>query len=120
MFSFPKNVRLRHPGQFQRVFRSGTKFVGEYILVQSYSQEGGTFKSPRLGISVSKKYGKAVERNRFKRIVREAFRRCRLKLPQSTDLNIRPRTKALTAKRQDVEAELLSFYQNSSASPSVG
>jgi ribonuclease P protein component len=110
MFSFPKNIRLRRPGQFQRVFRSGVKFVGEYLLVQSYQQEGGAFKSPRLGISVPKKYGKAVARNRFKRIVREAFRRCRHQLPQATDLNVRPRTKALTAKRQDVEAELLSFY----------
>lgn len=113
MYSFPKTLRLRRPGQFQRVLRNGFKFVGEYLLVQSYQQEGGAARSlklPRLGISVPKKYGKAVERNRFKRIVREAFRHCRHQLPQSTDLNVRPRTKALTAKRQDIEAELLSFY----------
>jgi len=111
MLSFPKSQRLRHPGQFQRVFRNGSKFVGEYLLVQSYQQEGPR-RSPRLGISVSKKYGEAVARNRFKRIVREAFRHCRSLLPKSVDINVRPRTKALGAKRQEIEAELLSFYTN--------
>lgn len=45
---------------------------------------------PRLGITVSKKHGKAHDRNRFKRVVREAFRQCQMQLPPNVDLNILP------------------------------
>lgn len=46
----------------------------------------------RLGITVSRKYGGAVERNFFKRIVREAFRLLPDVLTASIDLNVRPKT----------------------------
>ena len=44
---------------------------------------------PRLGIVVSRRYGSAVERNRAKRRIREAFRRCAKDLP-SVDVIVRP------------------------------
>lgn len=45
----------------------------------------------RLGLSVSRKLGKAVVRNRWKRLIREAFRLTRRQLPDGVDLIVIPR-----------------------------
>lgn len=63
-------------------------------------------KPPRLGITASRKYGGACLRNRFKRIVREAFRLCRHELPKNIDINIRPRSAAVSASLWDIISEL--------------
>ncbi len=47
---------------------------------------------PRLGISISRKVGVAVVRNRWKRLLREAFRQTAMTLPPGIDLVVVPRT----------------------------
>jgi ribonuclease P protein component len=49
---------------------------------------------PRLGLTVSRKVGNAVQRNRWKRVLREAFRRHKSELPQGLDLVATPRRQA--------------------------
>lgn len=105
-YCFPKSLRLRTRGQYKRLAQGSKRLVGTLIIIDyrpNYSTE------LRLGITVSKKYGEAHERNRFKRIVREAFRLCRNKLIQGLDLNIRPRSKAQSAMTGDIIQEMLSL-----------
>jgi ribonuclease P protein component len=71
-------------------------------------QPGSSFPK-RLGIAANKKFGKAHQRNRFKRIVREAFRLSRHTMPDAIQMVVKPRSAALNASLVDVEEELLRF-----------
>lgn len=102
-FSYPKSVRLRTRGQFQRVAKSSKRHVGKWIVIDAQVQRQ---QATRLGITVTKKFGGAVERNRFKRIVREAFRLSRLLLPPGLDLVIKPRTESIHATSIDIQNDL--------------
>ncbi|MCY7346827.1 MAG: ribonuclease P protein component [Pyrinomonadaceae bacterium] len=68
----PKENRLRKPKEFRRVYEGGKRFEGRFMTVFVRPSET-TFQ--RLGITASKKaVGNAVQRNRAKRLLREAFR----------------------------------------------
>lgn len=97
-------MRVRARFEYQRISRQSKRVVGKFILID-YRSNYKTLS--RLGITVTKKYGKAHDRNRFKRLVREAFRLAYPKLPAGLDLNVRPRNFARTAHMQDVFTELL-------------
>jgi ribonuclease P protein component len=104
-YRFPKSIRLRKRRQFQRLANQSKRFVGEWIIVESFPNHIGM---TRLGITVTKRFGKAHDRNRFKRIVREAFRCFYRDIPQGFDLIIRPRSKAKEAASANIQADLLS------------
>jgi ribonuclease P protein component len=84
---FPAGLRLQHAREFQAVFDRRRSVSDATIIVYGLTNNLG---HPRLGLSVSRKYGRAHERNRFKRLCREAFRLCRSQLP-ALDLIIIPR-----------------------------
>ena len=63
---------LRDPSEFQYVYKQGKRYDGRFITVFVIKNEG---LHHRLGVTASKKaIGKAVHRNRAKRLMREAFR----------------------------------------------
>jgi len=82
---------------FEALKGRSRRFAGSFLCIDIGSG------SARLGITASRKYGSAVERNRFKRLVREAFRRNQW---PSIDLHVVPRQKAKQAKLIDIETEL--------------
>ena len=88
-FSFRPHEHLRRPGDFRRVYERRRSAADGWLLV--YACENGLPYS-RLGLSVSRKVGPAVRRNRLRRLYREAFRLTRAELPVGLDLVLIPRS----------------------------
>ncbi len=88
---FPPRYRLRSRKDFQRVYGAEAFAAGEQLVVRGCANE---LDHSRLGLSVSRKVGSAVVRNRWKRLIREAFRRSQSRLPAGLDLVVRPRAGA--------------------------
>lgn len=76
--TFPKRLRLLKPSEFDRVMRSRISAVDGLMRIYGAANELG---HPRLGLTVSRRMGVAVERNRWKRSLREAFRLGQHQLP---------------------------------------
>ena len=85
---FPKTAHLRKPAEFDRVYEQDTYAADGVLVVNATANELGI---TRLGLSISRKYGPAVVRNRWKRLIREAFRLSYSGLPAGLDLVIRPK-----------------------------
>ena len=73
-FTYPKNEKLKHRKLIEKLFTQG-KSVAKYPLRLVFMEVENTEQPFQLSVSVSKKYFKnAVDRNRFKRLLREAYR----------------------------------------------
>ena len=86
--SFPKHRRLRTKTEFANAY-SGEDYASDNVLV--IRGVLNDFGFARLGISVSKKFGNACVRNRWKRLMREAFRHSYKEIDFGIDLVVRPR-----------------------------
>jgi ribonuclease P protein component len=67
-----KRRRLSRSGEFERVYREGRSHASRHLVVYAFPRSDEQ-TDPRLGISVGRKLGGAVERNRIKRLLRDAF-----------------------------------------------
>lgn len=85
--SFSRELRIRKQAEFDRIY-AARNYAADDVLVVNGCANG--LPHPRLGLSVSKKVGNAVARNRWKRLIREAFRLSREQLPAGIDLVARP------------------------------
>lgn len=92
----PRTLRLRRRVEFLRVQRGGDKFhlANFLVFIRASKMESGTairsvqrrLRGARLGVTVTRKVGSAVIRNRIKRWVREAYRRNRDSFPVGFDM----------------------------------
>ncbi|MEW6743681.1 MAG: ribonuclease P protein component [Planctomycetota bacterium] len=110
---FPRPARLTGRRPFRTVFDAGRKAVGRQIVV--YILENGTERS-RLGVSISRKFGGAVQRNRARRQIREAFRLERECWRHGYDLVVIPRRGAFPTTRQALARELVALVRRVSSS----
>ena len=86
--SYPKMLRLLASHEFQHVFAQQRRVTDSTLIVFGARQ---LLSYPRLGLVVSRKVGNAVERNRWKRHLRETFRRHRNAMPSGLDIVVLPR-----------------------------
>ena len=81
----PKRRRLSRSGEFDRVYRDGSSHATRHLVLYSFPRKAEEEGEVRLGVSVSRKVGGAVDRNRVKRVLREAFWGLPDGLPQGHD-----------------------------------
>lgn len=80
-----KRRRLSRSGEFDRVYRDGSSHATRHLVLYSFPRREDEEGAVRLGVSASRKVGGAVERNRVKRVMREAFWELADRLPAGHD-----------------------------------
>ncbi len=89
---FPKSVRLVSQLDFDRVFHEGVVASDSVLVIHAVR---GKQTWTRIGLSVSKRVGNSPIRNRWKRLIREAFRHQKMELPLAIDMVVRPKRGAV-------------------------
>ena len=101
--SFGKHVRICKRRDFLAVYQQGVRSHSEnFTVIVSRNQTGIS----RLGVTVSKKVGNAVQRNRIKRLIREFFRLNRSRLSTPQDIIVIAKKDSSFMKYQDICSEL--------------
>ena len=103
----PHPERLKKSWEFQRAYKKGKKYWDAYFVIYVYNTQ---LRQPRLGITVSKKVGKSVQRNRVKRLIREAFRMLKLELHQHYDIVVVGRHAACGLSVHQVRESLYKLF----------
>ena len=91
----PKRRRLSRSAEFERVYRQGRSKANRFLVLYAFAREPADAEEPRLGLSVSRRVGGAVDRSRVKRALREAFWQEAQRLPPTADYVVVARPDAL-------------------------
>ena len=115
-----KEIAIKENHLYNKTYTRGKRFVGRYVAVYvlrdlaakrlKAANPMGVYVN-RLGISVSKKVGGAVTRNRAKRIIRAAYRKYKSRLKAGNLIVISARTAIVGKKSGDIERELLRAFE---------
>jgi ribonuclease P protein component len=92
--------RLSRSAEFERVYRQGRSKANRFLVLYAFPREESSDEGPRLGLSVSRRVGGAVDRTRVKRVLREAFWQEAERLPAGSDYVVvaRPDAKGLAER----------------------
>src|ERR671929_1170599 len=90
----PRRRRLSRSAEFERVYRQGRSKGNRFLVLYAFPREESGAEGPRLGLSVSRRVGGAVERSRVKRVLREAFWAEAARLPSGADYVVVARPEA--------------------------
>jgi len=104
--SFPRHYRILKGSDYRVIYTEGKKLSGERFVLYARDNDLGY---PRLGITVSRKVGNAVVRNRIKRLFREIFRKSRAGIPHHCDWVVNARRGCAGASYGQLAAEFLAL-----------
>jgi ribonuclease P protein component len=93
----PRRRRLSRSAEFERVYRQGRSKANRFLVLYAFPRAGESEPAdagPRLGLSVSRRVGGAVDRSRVKRVLREAFWAEAPRLPRGADYVVVARPEA--------------------------
>jgi ribonuclease P protein component len=100
----PKRRRLSRSAEFERVYRQGRSKGNRYLVLYAFPRaEEEPQDGPRLGLSVGRRVGGAVDRTRVKRVLREAFWEEAQRLPTGSDYVVVARPEALALTEREGE-----------------
>ena len=106
--AFPKRFRLRKRREYLQAQRVGRRLTSPHFIV--YARNNGVSVA-RIGITVSRKVGKAHVRNRVKRLIREVFRRDRQAFPGGMDFVVVAKSEVGLPDLQETRDELVSLVR---------
>jgi ribonuclease P protein component len=116
----PRELRLRENRCFQAVYRRGRFWADRRLAVHVLRRSE---PARRFGFVVGKKLGGAVQRNRVRRLLREACRALLDPVPSGVDVVIVARTAAVGASLEELKAEMRALFQRAglwTAGPAIG
>ena len=105
---FPKTDRILKRDLFRRVYEQGRKVQFRYFTAFILAKQDN---GARIGITATRKIGNAVQRNRARRLVREAFRKNKWLAPNGVDIVINVKRPLVEARYCDLEVEFITFLQ---------
>jgi ribonuclease P protein component len=108
---FPKSQRLLRHSDFERVYKQGRRHFAAHMTVFYLRRTDDELKGARVGFTVSKALGGAVQRNRIRRRLREAVRLGNFSAGVVADVVINPKRSALTADFGDLQGEIAKAFQ---------
>jgi len=106
---FPRSARLLKHADFERVYKNGRRHFSANLTVFYLTRESG--EGIRVGFTVSRALGDAVDRNRMKRRLREAVRMNRLGTTVPVDIVINPKRSLLKAEFSDIAKEISRAFE---------
>ncbi len=108
-FFLRKEDRLLKRADFLALSQAGRRINSRFFLALVAANRGGR---ARVGITVSRRVGGAVQRNRIKRLVRESFRLNRHRLKLSGDINIIARSGAAALSNEELRQAIEELFEN--------
>lgn len=107
-------ARLRRHADYQRVYKASRKHfspsMSYFFRLRAVDELTPAYAGPRVGLTAGRVLGKAVERNRIKRRVREAARVNLALLPQLADVVLHPRKVVLEMEYEKLEREVAGIF----------
>jgi ribonuclease P protein component len=108
---FPKHNRLLRHADFDRVYKQGRRHFATHITAFYFGRTEHEEDGPRIGFTVGKALGGAVQRNRIKRRLREAVRLNGFQTSLAVDVVINPRRSVLTMDFSALQSEVSKAFE---------